>query len=281
MFSKNIPVGIMQGRLVPKVNGNYQAFPLENWVKEFEIAASIGLECIEFIFDDHNLESNPLYSKTGINKIIDVCEATKIQVKSICADYFMQHYIHTNNKIEVIERQNLLIKIIENSAILGVKDIVIPCVDRATIKNPRCRDLFIENIQLPLKVAKKNKINLCLETDLDPFMFSNLIDQIDSSFVTINYDIGNSAANGYNIDEEFSAYGDKISDIHIKDRKYKGSSTLLGKGNVDFLKFFLCYKKYKIQNNIFIFQAYRDEEGVSIFKEQYLWFLEYIKKINQ
>ena len=72
MFSKNIPVGIMQGRLVPKVNGNYQAFPLENWAKEFEIAASIGLECIEFIFDDHNGKRKggnfERFSKTFIQK---------------------------------------------------------------------------------------------------------------------------------------------------------------------------------------------------------------------
>ena len=43
--------------------------------------------------------------------------------------------------------------------------------------------------------------------------------------MTVNYDTGNSAALGYDPDEEFKSYGHKITDLHIKDR-------LLGTGPV-------------------------------------------------
>ena len=43
-----VPVGIMQGRLVPPVDGRIQAFPAENWKDEFELASDAGLACIEW-----------------------------------------------------------------------------------------------------------------------------------------------------------------------------------------------------------------------------------------
>ena len=46
----------MQGRLLPKVNGRYQAHPTGSWETEFPIAAHLGLDCIEFIFDFNDYE---------------------------------------------------------------------------------------------------------------------------------------------------------------------------------------------------------------------------------
>jgi len=89
--------------------------------------------------------------------------------------------------------------------------------------------------------------------------------------VKVNYDIGNSASLGYKIYEEFEAYGDRITDIHIKDRAYNGGSVELGTGNVNFDKFLMILKKFKYEGLI-IMQAYRDDEGVKIFDKQYDYF---------
>ena len=93
--------------------------------------------------------------------------------------------------------------------------------------------------------------------------------------MTVNYDIGNSAALGYDISEEFACYGNRISDIHIKDRLLGGGSVVLGDGNADFLKFFEMLKKLNYQGP-FIMQAYRDEDGIGIFKKQLEWFKHYL-----
>lgn len=53
-------LGVMQGRLLPKFQGRYQAHPKGFWQKEFEIAKEIGLDCIEFILDFNDAEDNPL-----------------------------------------------------------------------------------------------------------------------------------------------------------------------------------------------------------------------------
>ena len=43
--------GIMQGRLLPKYEGRYQAHPIGIWESEFPVASKLGLDSIEFIFD--------------------------------------------------------------------------------------------------------------------------------------------------------------------------------------------------------------------------------------
>ena len=81
----------MQGRLLPKYKGRYQAHPLGNWQKEFEVASLIGLDCIEFILDYNESHKNPLLKKEGIKEIHSLIRKTRITVKTICADYFMQN----------------------------------------------------------------------------------------------------------------------------------------------------------------------------------------------
>ena len=98
------------------------------------------------------------------------------------------------------------------------------------------------------------------------------IDLFNNENITINYDSGNSAALGYELDEEMNLYKGRISDIHIKDRYFKGGPVLLGKGNAQLkrLKDFIEDSKY---SGLIIFQAYRDDEGIQIFKKQFDYYL--------
>ena len=60
--------GIMQGRLLPKYKGNYQAHPVGYWSKEFSLAREFGFDCIEFILDYDQNQKNPLLSESGLEK---------------------------------------------------------------------------------------------------------------------------------------------------------------------------------------------------------------------
>jgi sugar phosphate isomerase/epimerase len=123
--------------------------------------------------------------------------------------------------------------------------------------------------------VEQSNINLALETDLNPKQFAELLSHLDSLRVTVNYDIGNSAALGYDPVEELSAYGKRISDIHIKDRMLGGGSVKLGTGNADIPGFFRLLESFDYQG-LLIMQAYRDEEGVSIFQEQHAFLQSYM-----
>ena len=52
-------IGLMQGRLVPQVNGRIQAFPKDHWREEFMLAQQHEFASIEFIFeaDDYSGKS--------------------------------------------------------------------------------------------------------------------------------------------------------------------------------------------------------------------------------
>ena len=261
----------MQGRLLPKFMNRYQAHPLGYWKDEFTIAKEIGISYIEFILDHNDYEKNPLMSDLGINEIENIIQKTGIGVRSICADIFMEAPLHSDNFFLSNTSKEILLKLIENSAKIGITDIVIPCVDQSTLKVEADQKRLIENLTEPINLANKRKINLALETDLAPIPFLDLLNKLDSDVVKVNYDIGNSASLGFDIFEEFKLYGNRISDIHIKDRVLGGGSVVLGAGNANFKSFFEVLSKIDFKGPI-VMQVYRDEEGIEIFKKQFDWF---------
>ena len=263
--------GIMQGRLLPKFKNRYQAHPLGYWKEEFTIAKEMGLSYIEFILDYNDYQENPLMSDLCIKEIAEIIENTGIGVRSICADIFMEAPLHSDNNFISNTSKEILLKLIKNSAKLGITDIIIPCVDQSTLKGEVDQKRLIENLTEPINLANKRKINLALETDLAPIPFLNLLNKLDAGVVKVNYDIGNSASLGFDIFEEFRLYGNRISDIHIKDRLLGGGSVVLGTGNANFKSFFEVFSNIDFKGPI-VMQVYRDEEGIEIFKKQFDWF---------
>jgi len=269
-------IGVMQGRLLPKYQGRYQAFPVGNWRDEFKVAKEYRIDLIEFILDFNDFKENPLLEISGINEIANISKDTGVMVKTICADYFMEAPLHSSD-YKVAENSFIILrKLLEAAKALKITDIVIPCVDQSSLKTKEAINIFVKQITKIIPEIEKENINLSLEVDLAPKPFLKLLDKLNSKNITVNYDIGNSAALGFNLIEELEAYGDKISDIHIKDRVLGGGPVVLGEGNADFYSFFNKLKEFDY-NGPFIMQAYRDDEGLEIFQKQLLW----IKKIIQ
>lgn len=273
-------IGVMQGRLLPKYKNQYQAHPVGYWQDEFAIAAMLGLDLIEFIVDLDGIEQNPMMSTSGVKHVAEVIANTGVNVKSICADCFMDAPLHNTDSILAKQSEEYLCRLIENADELGLTDIVIPCVDRSSLQSKDDTSRFVSALESVLNTTDKSSINLSLETDLSPDKFSRLLELLSSPRVTVNYDTGNSASLGYNPQEELAAYGTRISDIHIKDRTLNGGSVPLGTGDTNFDVFFdalapLNYKEH------FILQAYRDDEGVSIFRKQLDWIDSYLEAFDQ
>lgn len=276
----NNKLGVMQGRLVPKYQDRYQAFPIGMWQDEFKVASECGLDLIEFILDFNDAEESPLLKSGGVDEIKLTMKETGVSVKTVCADYFMEAPLHSSDNEAVKKSFSVLERLLEVAKMLEITDIVIPCVDQSSLKTQEAADRFVEQVTKFIPIIEAKNINLSLETDLAPKPFINLLDRLNSKNITVNYDIGNSAALGFDSDEELSAYGDRITDIHIKDRVLGGGPVVLGKGNADFLKFFNKLKEFNYQGP-FIMQAYRDDQGVVIFKEQLDWITPFISIVNQ
>ncbi len=255
-------LGVMQGRLVPKYEGRYQAFPIGNWQQEFIVAQQLGVGAIEFILDFNDAELNPLLSEDGITQIQQMTETTGVVVKTICADYFMEAPLHSSDAAVAQKSLAVLEALLETTRPLGITDIVIPCVDQSSLARDEDVARFVAVVKSVVGRFEAYNVNMSLETDLAPQPFLALLQQINSKNVTVNYDIGNSAALGYDPVEELDCYGDRISDIHIKDRIRNGGPVELGTGDADFDRFFNKLAEFDYQGP-FIMQAYRDDEGCS------------------
>ena len=263
-------IGVMQGRLLPKYKGRYQAHPDGYWQDEFPIAKELGLGLIEFLFDYEDFRNNPFMTSEGLKKIIELSDKTGVLVKNVCADYFMEAPIHKVADSEIEQNFEVLKSLIINASKIGASNIVFPCLEKTALSSLEDIKQFSENVNKISELLEKYNINLSLETDLAPEPFIELLDNFDSGRITVNYDTGNSASLGYDPQKEFAAYGNKISNIHIKDRKKGEGSVELGTGDTQFDKIFAELSKLDYKG-FFTMQAYRDDDGVEIFKKQYEW----------
>lgn len=261
-------LGVMEGRLLPKYQGRYQAHPVGTWADEFPVAAGFGLELIEFILDFNDAEDNPLLAPGGLDALSAVSQETGVKVVSICADYFMEAPLHRGDKRDLAAAT--LTRVLDNAARLGVTDVVIPCVDHSRVESAAQEDALVAALGAALPHAESLGINLSLETDLDPKRFAALLSRLPSPRISVNYDIGNSASWGYDPEEEWAAYGDRVSDVHIKDRVLGGGSVVLGTGNADIPRVLELMSRHDFQGPV-IMQAFRDDEGLAVFGQQLDW----------
>lgn len=172
------------------------------------------------------------------------------------------------NQIKSIE---ILLKLMANCDKLNISNIILPFVDSSSLREINELSRLCSIFKELEYEFKKYSCGLSLETDLAPKDFAKFLNKINQKKFTVNYDSGNSASKGYNINEEFEAYGELISVIHIKDRKLNGKSVPLGRGDVNFESFCKLISLYKYKGPL-IFQTYRDKSGVEIFKKQFSFF---------
>jgi L-ribulose-5-phosphate 3-epimerase len=253
-------LGIMQGRLVPSIEGRIQAFPREHWAQEFPNAAAAGLGAIEWIYDTYGLGANPLETEAGIEQLLSLSSTHGVQVRSICADYFMDATFVRASDTERAERIAHLQWLIGRALRIGVTRMVLPFVDNSAIASEADRDAVIDTLERCLPLAEAAGIELHLETSLGPQAFAALLARIPHPWVKANYDSGNSSSLGYRPAEEFASYGQRIGSVHIKDRVLHGATRPLGQGDADLDGVFDGLHGLKYRGD-FILQVARGTEG--------------------
>ena len=270
-------IGIMQGRLSPRIDGKIQAYPAKTWQKEFEISKEIGYSAIEWIVEKP-LEINALMSKSGMQEIKEIILKTGVRVDYVCADIFMQQpLVRMSEKIKE-ENKKILEQILINSKEIGAIGVEIPFVDASSIKTESEIEELISVTEDAFKLAGEIGIDVSLETDLNAKEFKKLLEKVNLDHVKANYDIGNSASLGYEPLEELENYGQKILNVHVKDRKLGSTTVPLGTGNADIRCVFEKLDEIGYTGGITM-QAARGEDDVATAREQLMYTLEMMKKI--
>ena len=262
------PIGIVQGRLLPPVNGAIQAFPSDNWKDEFLIASKVGFDMIELIFDGQN---NPLFKTGQAKMVVDLVSEHNLEISSVSTDFSMYHPLFGDDGDESLITICKLIDICgkvgidrvglsfeDNSALLSKKD-----VKEAIINTKKCCD-----------IASRFDMVITIETSLHPNNIIEFIDLVDYDNLKVNFDLGNSVSCGEDPALSILHLNKYIGGVHIKDRTHLfGTTVPLGEGDVNFLNCFKSISEIGFKGPLVI-QGARGYDDVNTAKR----YMEFVKK---
>jgi L-ribulose-5-phosphate 3-epimerase len=255
-----VKVGMIQGRLSPMLNNRIQQFPWGTWQNELSVASKNNIKLLEWTIDSFNFFKNPLVDINQWNEIKINTSQNNVLIPSVTCDYFMENPPWKSIPSVIKERLILIISGMKN---INSEILVIPLVDNSSLLDSNCVETVTKFFNDFIPELTGSKIRIAFESDLNPEKFLAFIDRFDSKYFGINYDIGNSASLDFDSAEEFSVYGPRIINVHVKDRKLNGATVPLGEGNANFLKVFQLLQKNNYQGNL-ILQTARSIAGKDV-----------------
>lgn len=226
-------IGFMQGRLSPLVDGKIQAFPWRTWRDEFAIAARCGFSLMEWTLDQDRLYENPLMTRDGRAEIESLASAYGVSIPSLTGDCFMQapFFKASGERRESLLRD--LVNIVGAAAEVGIGVVLVPLVDDGRLEDEAQKGVLLDGLARVQPELERCGVRVSFESDYPPSQLSGFIRHFDSRCFGITYDIGNSAAFGYDPVEEIAAYGEHVVNVHVKDRIRGGTTVPLTAGDAD------------------------------------------------
>jgi len=250
----------MQGRLSATVGDRIQAFPWASWREEVAIAGRLGFRLMEWTLDQDRLYENPLLTPAGQAAIRELSGTHALSIPSLTGDCFMQAPFW---KAAAAARDGLerdFLAVAEACAAVGISMIVVPLVDNGRLDTVAQEDALVTFLHRHAAWLADRGLRVLFESDFGPSQLRTFIDRLDPAVFGINYDTGNSAALGLDPVEELAAYGNRVVNVHIKDRVLGGGTVPLGAGRADFDAVFAQLARLGYQGN-FILQTARAADG--------------------
>ncbi len=249
-------IGFMQGRLSPLVNGRIQSFPWSCWQQEFSAGEKNDFHLIEWTLDQDCLYDNPLLTLDGQAEILALCKLHGFAIPSLTGDCFMQAPFWKAQGVERDALQRDFRAVAVACAAVGISIMVVPLVDNGSLEQASHEEALVTYLKSQAEFLAEHGLLVAFESDLVPLELARFIERLDPALFGINYDIGNSAALGFNPADEFAAYGHRIVNVHIKDRVMGGTTVPLGSGNADFETVFAALTRVGYTGN-YILQTAR------------------------
>ncbi len=253
-------LGFMQGRLSPQVNGTIQAFPWDHWEHEFAVASRLGMKLMEWTLDQDRLLENPLLTVSGRRRIRELELSHGVRVASVTGDNFMQAPFCKADERDRAARLAEFRAVIDSCGEMGIPLMVFPLVDNGAIESAAQLQALRRGFEEAVPWLRQARVRIAFETELPPGEVAELFEMFSSDCFGWNYDIGNSAAMGFDPAQELTVNGRRILNVHVKDRKLGGTTVPLGTGDADLPKVLSLLVARGYRGN-FILQTARAEDG--------------------
>jgi L-ribulose-5-phosphate 3-epimerase len=91
----------------------------------------------------------------------------------------------------------------------------------------------IAGVRAILPTAIENGVTLALEDSLDARANLRILDEVGSPNLKVYYDVCNTWSEGHDVPADIALLGDRIAQVHFKDRRPDGTACHLGEGIVD------------------------------------------------
>jgi hexulose-6-phosphate isomerase len=183
-----------------------------------------------------------------------------VGIPSVTGDCFMQAPFWKTEGARRAELLDDFRSVVDACEALGVQFVVVPLVDDGRLESKAQEDDLVASLSEMQSNLSTQGVKIVFESDFRPLDLAGLIQRLDHSVFGINYDIGNSAALGFDPEEEIFSYGERILNVHVKDRLLGGTTVPLGSGNADFEKVFSSLGKIDYRGN-YIMQTARASDG--------------------
>lgn len=253
-------VGYMQGRLSPMVGDKIQAFPWDCWQDEFRLAREHDFGIMEWTLDDDRLHENPLMTDTGREGITRLQSQYNLEIPSLTGDCFMQSPFYRasgNRRSQLLDDFKTIVRSCQR---LGIGIIVMPMVDKGRITGKTDERDLKEGLKRVQDLLEEAAIQVSFESDFPPHRLAEFIDEYKEDCFGVNYDIGNSASLGYDVEDEIRLYGHRIINVHVKDRMFQGATVPLGEGDARLPETISELRQIGYAGN-FILQTARAKDG--------------------
>jgi hypothetical protein len=239
-------LGIIQGRLTPRVDGHMQEFPNE-WKSEFDTIPKLGISHIDWIVTKKSFDTNPLFTE----------DLSSLPINSICADNLIDNRF---SELTFLRRE--LIPICDAAHRNGIRSITIPLLEDSSIIDQGKRIDFIESISIIADEYPETIFSFEFESDLDHIL--------EVASARPNFRITDDTGNvlSYTRDPDsykhiFPACIGYIDNIHLKDRKVDMTTHPPGEGDFNFTDFFRMVRELDYNGKMTI-QTAREEDGKEI-----------------
>jgi hexulose-6-phosphate isomerase len=226
-------LGFMQGRLSPLVDGRIQAFPWGHWREELPAAAKLGLGLIEWTLDHERLAENPLMTGKGRAEVRALSSRHGVRVCALTGDLFMQAPFWKAKGAACEQLLAELDRVLDACGDLGIGIVVVPLVDNGSLTTAAQAQSLAAGLLPRAEAIARRGIVVAFESDFPPDRLAAFIAGYPALAFALNYDIGNSAALGFDSGAEIAAYAPRIAHVHVKDRIRGGTTVPLGTGNAD------------------------------------------------
>jgi L-ribulose-5-phosphate 3-epimerase len=273
-------IGMMQGRLLPKVGNLIQTFPGPRWKEEFFLLREIGYDAIELTIDMLSWDTNPIRTSAGRKEIAAVAAETGIFVSGLCADTAMERPIVSSDPDMRREGESIIVAMLEDCAELGLPMLEVPLMGESSLNLDGSRLRFDDAMARILPRARALGVPIMLESDLPPRILARLMDDYADPFLGINYDMGNSTWFGYDPDSELPLYARHVRNVHVKDCTGLVYSRPLGEGGTRFDAVFAQLKAAGYSGD-FILQSARQEDDIAAARSYLTFTRKWVQTLNE